>query len=111
MRILQLIDSLEAGGAERMAVNYANALQQIEFSGLVSTRNEGALKNQLNQSILSIFNKKKCLDFRALGVARYVIENKIEWVHVHSTSFLWHYYLNFVSYQIIWHDHYGDSEF
>jgi hypothetical protein len=23
----QLIDSLEAGGAERMAVNYANALQ------------------------------------------------------------------------------------
>ena len=26
MRILQLIDSLEAGGAERMAVNYANAL-------------------------------------------------------------------------------------
>jgi len=26
MRILQLIDSLQVGGAERMAVNYANAL-------------------------------------------------------------------------------------
>ena len=26
MRIIQIIDSLEAGGAERMAVNYANAL-------------------------------------------------------------------------------------
>jgi hypothetical protein len=26
MRVLQIIDSLEAGGAERMAVNYANAL-------------------------------------------------------------------------------------
>lgn len=44
MRILQLIDSLEAGGAERMAVTYANALvQEIAFSGLVATRKEGPL--------------------------------------------------------------------
>ena len=36
MRILQLIDSLEAGGAERMAVNYANALaKQIDFKSRV----------------------------------------------------------------------------
>ncbi len=26
MKVLQLIDSLNAGGAERVAVNYANAL-------------------------------------------------------------------------------------
>ena len=26
MRILQIIDSLEIGGAEKMAINYANAL-------------------------------------------------------------------------------------
>ena len=39
MRIIQLIDSLEAGGAERMAVSYANALSEdIEFSALVATR-------------------------------------------------------------------------
>jgi len=29
MRIVQLIDSLDPGGAERMAVNYANALTDI----------------------------------------------------------------------------------
>jgi hypothetical protein len=35
MRVLQIIDSLEAGGAERMAVNYANALaNEIDFSAL-----------------------------------------------------------------------------
>ena len=35
MRIVQIIDSLEVGGAEKMAVNYANALVgQINFSGL-----------------------------------------------------------------------------
>jgi hypothetical protein len=28
MRIAQIIDLLEAGGAERMAVNYANALTE-----------------------------------------------------------------------------------
>ena len=34
MGILQLIDSLEAGGAELMVVNYANALvDQVSFSG------------------------------------------------------------------------------
>ena len=49
MRILQIIDSLEAGGAERMAVNYANALaNEMEFSGLVVTRKEGPLLNQVN---------------------------------------------------------------
>jgi hypothetical protein len=51
MRILQLIDSLEAGGAER-TVNYANALaDEIDFSGLVSTRKEGSLVNQINSNV------------------------------------------------------------
>jgi len=32
MRIVQIIDSLEIGGAEKMAVNYANALsRKIDF--------------------------------------------------------------------------------
>jgi hypothetical protein len=61
MRILQLIDSLEAGGAERM-VNYANALtQQIECSGLVCTRKEGALKNQLDSKVAYLFLDKNTL--------------------------------------------------
>ena len=48
MRIVQLIDSLEAGGAERMAVNLANGLaKQVEFSGLISTRKEGLFKHTL----------------------------------------------------------------
>jgi len=52
LRILQLIDSLDAGGAERMAVNYANTLVDfIEFSALVTTRKQGALKEQLSHKI------------------------------------------------------------
>ena len=56
MRIIQLIDSLEAGGAERMAVSYANALgKKIEFSGLVVTRKEGPLVNLLDKEVSYFF--------------------------------------------------------
>ncbi|GAQ48948.1 glycosyl transferase [Flavobacterium psychrophilum] len=52
MRVLQIIDSLNAGGAERMAVNYANALaDKIEFSGIVVTRKDGILKKQLGNNV------------------------------------------------------------
>ena len=65
MRIVQIIDSLEIGGAEKMAINYANALSaRYEFSGLVSTRAEGKLLNQWNDSVSYLFLKKKsALDF------------------------------------------------
>ncbi|MBC8643962.1 hypothetical protein H9W95_07615 [Flavobacterium lindanitolerans] len=58
MRVLQLIDSLEAGGAERMAVNYANGLaNRIAFSALAVTRKQGILKEQLDKAVLYTFWK------------------------------------------------------
>ncbi len=116
MRILQIIDSLEAGGAERMAVNYANALaNEIEFSGLVTTRKEGPLQNQINEKVSYLFlNKKGVIDLKALFELRtFVIENKVEVVHAHSTSFFFAFLLKitYPKIKLIWHDHYGDSEF
>jgi glycosyltransferase involved in cell wall biosynthesis len=116
MRILQIIDSLEAGGAERMAVNYANALaDEIDFSGLVATRKEGALSNQINQKVSYLFlNKKRTIDVKALFKLRnYVIQNKVTHIHAHSTSFFIAFLVKIMNpkTQLIWHDHYGDSEF
>ena len=116
MRILQLIDSLEAGGAERMAVNYANGLaKQIDFSGLVVSRKEGALVNQVDEDVSYLFlNRNKVIDFKALYTLRnYVILHKVTLVHAHSTSFFLAFLLKLVhpTIKIIWHDHYGDSEF
>ncbi|WP_035667924.1 glycosyltransferase [Flavobacterium sp. 83] len=116
MRIVQIIDSLEAGGAERMAVNYANALGTIiEFSGLVATRKEGVLLDQINPSVSYLFlNKKKSLDLRALFKLHFfILKNKVTHVHAHSTSFFLAFLLKLIhpSIQLIWHDHYGDSEF
>ena len=90
MRIVQLIDSLEAGGAERMAVNYANSLQsKIDFSGLVATRNEGILKEQINQKVSYLFlQKKSTIDPTAIKkMYQYCKSHQINWIHAHSSSF------------------------
>jgi glycosyltransferase involved in cell wall biosynthesis len=116
MRILQIIDSLEAGGAERMAVNYANALaDEIDFSGLVTTRKEGDLLNQISPKVTYLFlNKKRQLDVPAVFRLRsFVKKNKVTHIHAHSTSFFLAFLLKILcpSVLIIRHDHYGNNEF
>lgn len=116
MRIIQLIDSLEAGGAERMAVSYANALvEEIEFSALVVTRKEGPLLNQIEPKVSYLFlNKKRTIDFKAIYSLRsFAKKNKVTIIHAHSTSFFLAFLVKvtFPSVHLIWHDHYGDSEF
>lgn len=99
-----------------MAVNYANALVgEIDFSGLVATRGEGALRNQVQEGVSYLFlNKKNSLDLAALFRLRaYVKKNKVRIVHAHSSSFFIAVLLKLVypSVQLIWHDHYGNNEF
>ena len=116
MRIIQLIDSLEAGGAERMAVSYANALgKKIEFSGLVVTRKEGPLVNLLDKEVSYFFlNRKRTVDLGSLFKLRsYIINNNVSLIQAHSSSYFFAFLLKLVypRVQLIWHDHYGDSEF
>jgi glycosyltransferase involved in cell wall biosynthesis len=113
MRVLQIIDSLDAGGAERMAVNYANALgDKIEFSGIVVTRKEGVLKNQLSDKVFySFLNKKKAIDFKSIKLLkRIVIQNDIEILHAHGTSFFTVFLLKLIYFKIkiVFHEHNGD---
>lgn len=116
MRIVQLIDSLEAGGAERMAVNYANALsEKITFSGIVATRNEGLLLDKIrNKSGYLFLNKKSAIDIASIfKLRKYCIQHKIDYIQAHSSSFFLAVLvkLTLPKVKIIWHDHYGNSEF
>ncbi|WP_298222855.1 glycosyltransferase family 4 protein [Flavobacterium sp.] len=112
MRILQLIDSLQVGGAERMAVNYANALvDAIEFSALVASRKEGALKNHINDKV-SYFclDKQSTFDVKAiLRLRAFCKKEKIDWIHAHGTSYFTAFLLKMVhpKINIIWHEHLG----
>jgi len=115
MRIVQIIDSLEAGGAERMSIIYANALsKKIAFSGLIATRKEGLLLEQIDKNVNYLFlNKKRKIDFRAVfQLRKYIKKNKINFIHAHSSSFFIAVLvkLTFPKVKIIWHDHYGISQ-
>jgi glycosyltransferase involved in cell wall biosynthesis len=114
MRIVQIIDSLEPGGAERMALNYANALaNEINFSGLIATRKEGILKKQMDSKVSYLFlRKNKSVDLKAVfRLRKYLTQNKVEIIHAHSSSFFIAILvkLTLPGIKIIWHDHYGIS--
>lgn len=112
MRVLQLIDSLDAGGAERIAVSYANALaDKIVFSALIATRKEGQLYDQLSENVTYLFlNKKKAVDFGAvLRLRKFIIKNQVAIIHAHGSSFFTAVLTKLIlpKIKIIWHDHYG----
>jgi len=116
MRIAQIIDSLDVGGAEQMAVNYANALsREISFSGIVVTRREGSLKSRIVEGVEYLFlNKKKVIDWNAVfRLKEYCKKNKVQFLQPHSSSYFLAFLVKLVypPIQIIWHDHNGLSEF
>ncbi len=116
MRIVQLIDSLEAGGAEKMAVSYANALlNKIEFSGLVATRAEGNLKSELDEKVSYLFlNRSRTIDFGAfLRLRKYCKENNIDFIQAHGSSYFIAVLVKLIypKIKIVWHNHNGLSEF
>lgn len=114
MKVLQLIDSLCPGGAEKMAVSYANALStRIENSFLCCTRSEGPLTSQLSPKVRYLFlNKKSSFDFAAFWkLKNFVKEKKIDLVHTHGTSWFYGVLLKVFGCKakVVWHNHSGES--
>jgi glycosyltransferase involved in cell wall biosynthesis len=112
--VLQVIDTLEAGGAEAMAVNIANALPRDRFvAHLATTRRDGPLERRIAADVGRLrLARRGRFDLSAPArLAAYVRENGIEIVHAHGTSlflsslvrpFLPHVFL-------VWHDHFGTA--
>ncbi|MAL59263.1 MAG: glycosyltransferase [Flavobacteriaceae bacterium] len=112
MKVLQLIDSLEAGGAERVAVNTANILLGlIEKSYLCVTRLEGPLKKEIDAQVEYLFvNKQTTFDTKAFKqLLIFIKKEKITHIHAHGTSFFWATLLKIrhPSLKLIWHEHHG----
>jgi len=113
MKVLQLIDSLNAGGAERVAVNLANALAfKIEGSYLCATREEGILKESINDNVgYLLLKKNRTIDLAAIRkFNKYLKSNNISVIHAHSSSFFLATIAKILNkkIKIIWHDHHGN---
>lgn len=112
--VIQLVDSLEIGGAEVLAVNITNGLTKYHTNPhICATRGEGPLKNSiLNTSNYLFLNRKKTIDFKALiRLKKYLKHNKINIIHAHATSCFFAFCLKIMypKIKIIWHNHYGNN--
>jgi glycosyltransferase involved in cell wall biosynthesis len=112
LKIIQLIDTLDTGGAERMAVNMANLFQEKGIGQLlVATYRTGAMANQLHPLIpCYVLNKKNAWDIGAfIQLIKLVNKHSPTHIHAHSTSIVWGVMLKIVFPQLvlIWHDHFG----
>jgi glycosyltransferase involved in cell wall biosynthesis len=113
MRVIQIIDSLNTGGAERVAVNLANQLVgKIGTSFLCATRKEGLLKEELNDNVEFFFlNRTKTLDIKAIWrLKSYIKANKIDIIHAHASSYFISTIVKLLlpKVRLIWHDHLGN---
>lgn len=114
-KIIQVIDTLKAGGSERMAVNINNAIEKdnSHHSYLCVTREHGDLREYvINKSNIFILNKKFFFDFKAfLKFYNIIKDNNIDIIHAHSSSIFWSILqkLFFKDLKVIWHDHRGKS--
>ena len=116
MKVLQIIDSLNTGGAEQMAINYANLLHKNNIeSHICVTRKEGILKERISLGVFYFFlDKKISFDIKAIiRLRNYIKEHRIDILHAHSTSYFLATVIkiSYPSVKLIWHDHYGNSEF
>ncbi len=115
MRILQVIDRLNIGGAEKVLVNLANMLHDKKKSVAVLVFESGfPLEAQLNASIpfYTLDRRNKYALSKLLKLNRYC--RRYDIVHVHMRHC--HAYVRLAQllfggkYKIVFQDHYGDIE-
>ena len=114
-RILHMIDSLAAGGAERMAINMSNLLNERGVgTWLCATRASGPLKGAIACPERYIcLQKQHFLDLQAFSrLVRLIRRERIQIIHAHSSSLAWAAWARkLTGVKVVWHDHYGNSEF
>lgn len=111
MRVLQVVDSLATGGAERVAITLANGLiGHIDASHLCATRTEGPLTGTVSADVGYVcLRRRRRIGFRALWALRsYVRDHEIDLIHAHGSSVYFSAVaISFLRQRplLVWHDH------
>ncbi len=113
-RILHLVDSLDVGGTERVAVNLSNLFARAGHQVvLCTTRRDGPLAGAVDERV-----ERLCLERRfrfqpgpLRRLLRAVDELGIDVIHAHSTSLFLAVAARRLRprLKVVWHDHFGRS--
>jgi glycosyltransferase involved in cell wall biosynthesis len=115
LRVMQLVDSLSAGGMERVAVNLANGLLGLGWeSYLCFSRSGGALETDLWPGVRTVgLGRRSRYDLSAiLRLSSHLRSNNISVLHCHSSSIFLGMMASLLagSTRVVWHDHYGECD-
>jgi glycosyltransferase involved in cell wall biosynthesis len=113
LKVVQIIDRLHIGGAERVVVMLSNILQEHGHTvKVITTVSGGPLVNQLNKDIQHL-NLDRKWKWNVVTMRKFRNEIKdYDVIHVHSSHNLRYVYLAMklfrVKKPIFFHEHYGD---
>lgn len=110
--VMQVIDTLVAAGAERVAVNIANQLPRDRYrSYLCTTREDGPLDGAVGPGVGRLrLQRSSRFDVAAIHrLVKFIRENDIRILHAHSSGvFIARMAAAFAPHPaVIWHAHYG----
>jgi glycosyltransferase involved in cell wall biosynthesis len=116
VNVLHLTDTLDAGGAECMAVNLVNLLPRERYRPhLCTTRREGVLAHKIAPDVNRLrLARRWRFDLQALNrLTTYIKQSEIKILHAHGTAL---FVAVLASLRpphplIVWHDHYGRCRF
>jgi glycosyltransferase involved in cell wall biosynthesis len=110
--IMQMVDTLDAGGMERVAINIANLLPRDRYdSYLCTTRRDGVLEGSVATDVGRLrLNRSWRFDLIAMHhLVKFIRAKNVRIIHAHDTSvFAAAIASRFRPYPIVvWHDHWG----
>jgi glycosyltransferase involved in cell wall biosynthesis len=113
--VMHVVDSLEPGGLERVAVNIVNNLPRGRYDvHLCATRREGALSSAVLPHVHRLsLRRRGRFDLAAFRrLVGYIRQNRIGILHAHGTSlFIAVAASSFRPFPaVVWHDHFGRFE-
>src|ERR1041384_8579776 len=114
--VVHVLDALNIGGAERVAVNLVNLLPRDRYTPyLCTTRSEGPLSQFVAPHVTRLrLERRGTFDAAALRqFVRFIAERRIAIVHAHASALFFSRLAAAVSGKcaLVWHDHYGRSDF
>ena len=110
--VIQVVDTLNYGGLESVAVAYANLLAELGVrSYICSTRSSGPFAQRLSGNVIHVnLQREGVIDLRALRLfLSFIREHKIRIIHAHGTSLFFSALARSCSpgSKLLWHDHFG----